>query len=171
MVKTAIGRRLRLFLAFPGDKWERHQHGQRDRRSNQQRGCFHRRRKQAQHRVEPEENIIRPRRGLDDGGIGRAARSEGTEVDRAHGNREQDEAGEKQILGDCAGDKRHAFFARQVVIFPHVGRATDDSSRHRPVVDSQLQHQPQMQADEGQAAGPGSRTRATRRIAKASRPR
>ena len=61
---------------------------------------------------------------------------------------QKDKAGEKHVLRDRAGHKRNAIFVRQLVIFLHVRRAANDSSRHRPFVDSELQHQEQMQADE-----------------------
>jgi hypothetical protein len=60
------------FFAFSRDKGESQKHAQHDHRSDQQDKSFHRWRKQGKYRIEPEEKVIRPRRGLDNGRIGLA---------------------------------------------------------------------------------------------------
>ena len=62
-------------------------------------------------------------------------------------------------------------FVRQFVIFLHIRRAANDASRHRPFVDSELEHQQQMHADEGDQQSRDHEDMQARRSARASRPR
>src|SRR5580700_8616071 len=81
------------FLALAREKWKGQKHAERDYRTNQQSRSLHRRRKQRQYGIEPQEKIIRPGHSLDDGGVGLPARSERAEVNCAGRDREKNKAG------------------------------------------------------------------------------
>src|SRR5882724_4561655 len=88
------------------------------------------------------------RGGLDDGGVGLAAWSEGAEEDRASDDREENESGEDDVLPDGRGHEGDALALRKLVVLGETGRAAHNPSRHRPLVDSQLDDEEQVQADE-----------------------
>ena len=97
--------------------------------------------------IEPQEEVIRPRHGLNDRRIRLARRTEGTKKDGAGGNREQNDSRKNDVLPDRVRNEGHASCG-QCVVFPQVGRAPHDAARHRPFVDSQLQHHQHVQAHE-----------------------
>ena len=122
-------------------------------------------------RVEPQEKVIGFRRGLDDGRIRAARGTERAEVHSAGGDRQKDERGEEQVLPDRVGNERSAVLLRQFVILACVGRAFHETARHRPFVDSELQHHQEMQTHEADQQSLESRRRAARRIEKVLRRR
>ncbi len=136
-------------LAFAGEKGKPEQHDDRDDRSDQQQRCFRRRRQERKHRIEPQEEEIGRRRGLNDRRIRLAARTEGAEKDGAGGDRKKNDAGKHDVLPDGVGHEGLAVSVRQLVILLQIRRAPNDASRHGPFVDAEFQHQQHMQADEG----------------------
>src|ERR1700733_12023145 len=88
------------------------------------------------------------RRGLDDGWIRLAAWTEGTKIDRTGGDRNKNEAGEKNILPNRHWNERYSLLVGQVVVALQISSAPNDASWHGPLVDSKFQHQEQVQSDE-----------------------
>src|ERR1700693_1134469 len=83
------------FLAFPGKKREGQKHDKHDHRSDQQRWSFHGWRKQGQHRIKPQEKVIRTRRGLDNRWVRLPAWPERAEIHSASGYAKKDKTREK----------------------------------------------------------------------------
>ena len=94
------------FFAFAKDKRKQKKRKNADDRANKQRRRFHFRRKQREERIQPQEEIIRTRRGLDDRGIGPAGRAEGTEVCGHEREREKNAAAEEDIFLNGARHER-----------------------------------------------------------------
>ena len=93
-------------------------------------------------------------------GIGLAVGADRT-LDRGdYEQRQDDQSGEDQVLLRRERHERLAVLADQFLILLQVGIASDYSTGHRPFVDSQPQHQEQMQADEGDQQRRESRRRA-----------
>ena len=69
----------------------------------------------------------------------------GTECDR-----EEDGGGEDEVLPDRAGHKGNAVLVREFVVLLDVGLAANDAAGHRPFVDAELQHHPDVEAGEGE---------------------
>ena len=63
--------------------------------------------------------------------------------------REDDEAGEDQVLADGVRHERHALLLQQRLVLLAVGRRVDRLARLRVLVDARRQHQAQVQADHG----------------------
>src|SRR5215469_16589993 len=93
------------FFAFTGKKWQQEKGEDRNHGADQQRGCFHRSRQVRKHGVKPKKKEIWARRCLDDGGIRRAGRAEGTEVEGANRDGKQNGSREKHVFPDRGGNE------------------------------------------------------------------
>ena len=148
MVSTAIGRRCQLFSPSPDTNGSASKMSSTIAGPISKHRSFQRRRQQRQHGIEPQEKEIRTRRGLDDRRVGRAARTERAENGSARGNRQQNEAGEEDVLPHGSRHERHSLLMGQLVILLQIGCAAHDASGHRPFVDAELQHQEHVHGDE-----------------------
>src|SRR5438445_10482099 len=127
---------LPALLAFACYKRKRQEDNDADGGTNQENGrlgCWGQERQQS---IQPQKEEVRARSCLDDRRIWLAARTEGTKMNRANGNRNQNEAGEQDVLPDSVRHERHTLLVRQLVILVHVGGAPNDASRHGPFIDS-----------------------------------
>ena len=132
------------FFAFAGEEGQQEQSENCNHRSNQEGGCFHRRGQVGEHGIEPEEEEVGLRSGLNDGGIGRAGRAEWAEIESAKGDGKKDEGGKEHIFPNGAGDEGYAVFLGELVIFLDVGGLADDAAGHGPFVDSQFDDHQQV---------------------------
>src|ERR1700722_5207257 len=109
-------------LPFAKDKWQQQQPDDYQHRTNQQSRSFHGGRQKRKHRIEPQEKEIRPGSCLDNRGIGRSRRPEGTKVIGACANRKQYKGGEEHILPNRARKERHTVLLSELVVFLYVCR-------------------------------------------------
>ena len=91
---------------------------------------------------------IGPRRGLDDRRIGLPGGAEGAQEERAGRDRQQDCSGKENVLPHGCWYERNAVTMRQLLVFLEIGRASNDASGHRPVVDAELQNEEHVNPDE-----------------------
>src|ERR1700722_18185346 len=127
---------LPTLLPFPCDKRKRQENNNAHGGTYQQNRCLGRWRKEREESIQPQKEEVRSRRRLNDSGIRLAARTEGTEISCARGDRKQDETREQDVLPNCIGHERHTLFVREVVILLQIGGSTNDASRHGPLVNS-----------------------------------
>ena len=151
-IRTATGRRDQCFSPSPATQRQQ-QHGA----DGDDRRDEHDRRFQAgwqvgEDRVDPEEGEVGFRRGLDDGGVGLAGGTEGAEDQIAHAMTASMIAAAKMASFQAAsGTKGMPVFFVELMIFASVGFLADEAARHRPVVDAEAQHHPDVQADAARA--------------------
>jgi len=88
------------------------------------------------------------RRRLDNCGIWAAGRTERTEVQSACGHCQENETGKEQIFPHRIRNKGRAIFSCELMIFVFVRCSLDDTSWHRPFVNSELQHHQEMKTHE-----------------------
>src|ERR1700693_5961462 len=136
------------FLTFSGEEWKRQKHDDSDGGTDQQYRCLRGRREEREQRVEPKEEEVGARGSLNNGWVWLAARTEGAKVNRARGDRKENETGEHDVLPDRTWHERYALLMRQLSVFLHVRGAPNDASRHGPLIDSKFQHHEQMDTDE-----------------------
>src|SRR5215471_1492917 len=139
---------LPTLFTFARKEWKKQQTSNDHDRTDQQYWCFERRRKQREQSVKPQEKIIRLGHSLDDCRIRLASWSKWAEVQRARGNRQDNECRKEHVFPDGVGNEWRPLFLRKRVIFGFVGCSSYNSSRHWPFVNAQLQHHQQMEAHE-----------------------
>src|SRR6266567_1396309 len=131
---------LPAFFSFAGKKGQEDQCDDRHRWDDEKKWRLHRRRKQRQQSVKPQEKVIRLRGGLDNRRIRLSGRSKRTEVEGTGGDGQNDEPREEQILPNCIRNEGRTFALRKRVIVAFIGGALNNTPRHRPFVDPELQH-------------------------------
>src|SRR5271170_7436543 len=139
---------LPTLLTLARNEWQPQQHDDSNGGADQQYRRLSRRRQKGQQRIQPQEEEVWTRSGLDNRGVGLAAGTEGPQVNCTEGDRKQYKTGKYDIFPDRARHERHAVFLYQLVVLLNVGGSAHDASRHGPFVDSQLQHHEQVDADE-----------------------
>ena len=96
-------------LALAGEEGQQQKRDDDDHRPDQERRRLERRRQQREQRVEPQEEVVRLRHGLDDRRIGSAGRPERSRSTRAHAaTASSTTAGEEQVLPDRVRHERRA---------------------------------------------------------------
>ena len=60
-------------------------------------------------------------------------------------NGSENGAGKDEVLPERAGDERNAVLVRQAVVLLDVGGAANEAAGHRPLVDAELEHHPDVQ--------------------------
>src|SRR4029077_8813549 len=101
-----------------------------DGRSNQQYGCLGGWGQEREESIGPQKEKAGTWGSLNYGRIWLATWTKGTEIQRAHSDRQKDEAGEQYVLPHRIRDERHTLLMRQLAIFLEVGVAPDDASWH-----------------------------------------
>ena len=137
------------FFSFAENKRqsEKSQNGQD--RADEQRGSFHFRGKQREQCVNPEEEIVGTRSGLNDGGIGTSGWTEGTEVSGNEGKRDKNTGAEENVFVNGGWHEGDAVRFDEFVILLLVSGFTNDATGHRPFVDAELQHHEEVKSNEG----------------------
>src|SRR5882757_8165341 len=119
-------------------------------RGDQEKWCFQTGRKVRQYSVEPQEEEVRFRRSLNNRWIWLPSRSVRSEHCRANGNRGEDCRGEEGVLPHSSRHEWPAVLLCQFVVFREVCGATNDTTRHRPFVDAELDDHPYVKTRERQ---------------------
>src|ERR1700674_651885 len=88
------------------------------------------------------------RSSLNDCWVGLTARTKRAEIHSAGSDREKNKSGEKDILPNRLRNKRHTLLVCELLVILQVRCPPNDSSWHRPFVDSQLQDHQQVHSDE-----------------------
>src|SRR6267154_3184298 len=133
---------------FSGKKWQQNKKRDSDYGANEESWCLHRRRQVGQQTVQPQKEVVWFGRRLDNGGIWAAGRTERTEVQSACGHCQEDETGKEQIFPYRIRNKGRAIFSCELMVFVFVRCALDETSWHRPFVNSELQHHQEMKTNE-----------------------
>src|SRR6266403_151604 len=132
---------------FSGKKWQQNKKRDSDYGANEESWCLHRRRQVGQQTVQPQKEVVWFGRRLDNCGIWAAGRTERTEVQSAGGHCQEDESGKEQIFPYRIRNKGRAIFSCELMIFVLVGCALDETSWHRPFVNSELQHHQEVKTN------------------------
>src|SRR5258708_23636232 len=135
-------------FSFPRKKWQQNKKRDNDYGANEESWRLHRRRQVGQQTVQPQKEVVWFRRRLDDRRVRAAGRTERTEVQSACGHCQEDESGKEQIFPYCIRNKGRAIFSCELMIFVLVRCALDETSWHRPFVNSELQHHQEMKTNE-----------------------
>ena len=117
---------------------------------NQQGRSLHLRRQEGQHGIEPEEEEVGTRHGLNDGRIRLAARAKGTEEEGAGHHGKQEDCRKDGVFPRGIGHEGNAGGFGQSRVIAVIIRLAHKTPRHRPFIDSQAQNHQQVQAHEGQ---------------------
>src|SRR6266403_2719288 len=133
---------------FSGKKWQQNKKRDSDYGANEESWCLHRRRQVGQQTVQPQKEVVWFGRRLDNCGIWAAGRTERTEVQSAGGHCQEDETGKEQIFPYRIWNKGRAIFFCELMIFVFVRCALDETSWHRPFVNSELQHHQEVKTNE-----------------------
>src|SRR6266403_3282265 len=136
------------FLPYSRKKWQQNKKRDSDYWANEESWRLHGRRQVRQQTVQPQKEVVWFRRRLDDRRVRAAGRTKRTEVQSACGHRQEDESGKEQIFPYRIRNKGRAIFSCELMIFVLVRCALDETSWHRPFVNSELQHHQEMKADE-----------------------
>src|SRR5882724_6259073 len=136
------------FLPFSRKKWQQNKKRDSDYWANEESWRLHGRRQVRQQTVQPQKEVVWFRRRLDYGRVRAAGRTERTEVQSACGHCQEDESGKEQIFPYRIRNKGRAIFSRELMIFVFVRCALDETSWHRPFVNSELQHHQEMKTNE-----------------------
>src|ERR1700693_4958496 len=107
-------------LTFACHKRKRQQDNKSNGGTNQQDGRLRRGRKEREQSIQPQEEKIGTRGGLNDRRIRLAAGTKGTKMNRANGNRNKNEPGEHNVFPHRLGHEWYALLMSEFVIFLHV---------------------------------------------------
>src|SRR6266403_3359769 len=133
---------------FSRKKWQQNEKPDNDYGADEESWRLHGRRQVGQQTVQPQKEVVWFRRRLDDRRVRAAGRTERTEVQSACGYCQEDESGKEQIFPYRIRNKGRAIFSCELMIFVLVRCALDETSWHRPFVNSELQHHREMKTNE-----------------------
>src|SRR5690242_138059 len=133
---------------FSRKKWQQNKKRNNAYGANEESWRLHGRRQVRQQTVQPQKEVVWFRRRLDDRRVRATGRTERTEVQSACGHCQEDESGKEQIFPYRIRNKGCTIFSCELMIFVLVRCALDETSWHRPFVNSELQHHQEMKTNE-----------------------
>lgn len=137
-----------VLFTFTGNEWKKQHCADNHDRSDEEDRGFKIRWKVGEDSKNPEEGEVGFRRCLDDGWIRLAGGAEGAEEEGTGNDGEHDCRSEDGVLPSGVRDEGYASFLGEGAVLLGVGGSTDDSAGHGPLVDTEAQNHPEMEADE-----------------------